>query len=246
MGEPLPLGTGPPPAPRGRAVPEEAVILLAKAPVPGAVKTRLCPPLSPRAAASLHARMLRDTASELARLEEAAKYLFLAPFPLAGRLPSRPFRAFHVLPQAGGNLGRRMAAAFRVVAERGHRLAVLAGSDCPTLSARRVREAFRELQDGAFAVLGPADDGGFYLIGLSPPTPPPSLFNAVAWGGPGVLGAVLANLRDLALPFSLLPPERDVDTPQDLARLAAWARQHAAPPCPATRNWLRKWRGRPR
>lgn len=222
---------------------QNALILMAKAPAPGEVKTRLCPPLSPRSAASLYRRLLLDAAEELGRVRGARLLLFHAPPGAAGRFRAAPFRPFALAPQAGRDLGERMESAAGEAFRGGARRVVIAGADCPALSASRVGEAFRELSAGAAAVFGPSVDGGFYLAGLR--FPPPPVFRGVTWGTPSALGDVVARCAALALPYALLPPERDVDTAEDLDALAAWAGRHARPACPRTRRWLSGRAGSP-
>lgn len=214
---------------------------MAKAPAPGAVKTRLCPPLSPRAAAELFSGMLADTALEIAKVRSAALYLAYWPRGARAAFSSPEFAAFRPVAQRGANLGERIAGAASDAFRRGHRRVVVVGADCPALSAARVRAAFRELRDGASVVFGPSRDGGFYLVGLSRPAA--EIFRGVAWGGPGVLAGVVSNVRRAGLPYSLLDAESDVDTPEDLKALRAWLRAHRSPPCRATRAWVRRAAG---
>jgi rSAM/selenodomain-associated transferase 1 len=217
---------------------KDALILMAKAPLPGRVKTRLCPPFTKACAAALYRCLLEDTAAELARLTRVRRYLFYSP-PGSGRLFRRdPFSGFETVPQSGGDLGERMAAAFGAVFARGAVRAVLVGADCPALSARLVAAAFRELASSADAVYGPTDDGGFYLVALSAPSPAASLFHGVEWGTDGVLSKVTLRSREAGVPYSLLPSRFDVDTADDVASLVRWARGHSFPACPRTRGWL--------
>lgn len=218
--------------------PDDALILMGKAPLPGTVKTRLCPPLSPAEAADLFSRMLADTAREMERVRAAARYLAFWPPGALGSFRAAAFAAFRPMAQRGAALGERIANAASDAFRRGHRRVVVVGSDCPALSAARVRAAFRELRDGAFAVIGPSGDGGFYLIGFSAPAP--ELFRGVPWSGPRVLSQVVANLRSAGRTFSMLAAESDVDTPEDLAALRRWAKANARPSCPGTRAWLRR------
>jgi rSAM/selenodomain-associated transferase 1 len=215
---------------------KEAVVLMAKAPVAGRVKTRLCPPLDPRESAALYACMLGDTADEVSVVPRVRKYLFLDP-PEATVLPRRdPFCAFERLPQRGRDLGERMRDAAATAFRRGARRVVIVGADCPSLSAGTVRVAFRELSTGASAVFGPSTDGGYYLVGLS--SPDGRLFRGSRWGTAEVLRNAAARCRADAAPFSFLPPGRDVDTWEDLLELREWARTHARPACPRTRGWI--------
>jgi rSAM/selenodomain-associated transferase 1 len=214
----------------------DALILLAKAPIPGQVKTRLCPPLTGKEAAALYACLLEDTAAELARLRRVHRYLFFSPPGSKGFFRRDPFSVFDPLPQSGGNLGERMVNAFRTAFGRGFARAVLVGGDCPVLSASLVRAAFRELSSSAGAVFGPSDDGGFYLIALS--SNAPSLFRGVDWGTSSVLSEVSLRYRTAGIPFALLPPRFDIDTVDDVTALARWTRARSSPACPRTRQWL--------
>ena len=214
----------------------DALILLAKAPIPGKVKTRLCPPFAGKEAAALYACLLEDTAAEMARLRRVHRYLFFSPPGSERFFRGDPFSVFEPLPQSGGNLGERMENAFRTVYARGFPRVVLVGADCPVLSASLVRAAFRELSSSAGAVFGPSDDGGFYLIALS--SNDPSLFRGVDWGTASVLSEVSLRCRTSGIPYALLPPGFDIDTVDDVTALARWARAHPSPACPRTRQWL--------
>ncbi len=215
---------------------KDALILMAKAPLPGQVKTRLCPPFTKEGAAALYACLLRDTAEEMGRLSRVRRYLFYSP-PGSGRLFRRgPFSGFEPHPQSGRDLGERMDAAFESVFARGAPRAALVGADCPALSTRLVAAAFRELDSSAGAVFGPTDDGGFYLIALSARAP--FLFRGVEWGTGSVLSEVTLRCRAAGLPYSLLPSRSDIDTADDVASLSRWARTRSSPPCPRTRRWL--------
>ena len=236
---PATLPKGRPGSWRRKGIPvtrKDALILMAKAPVPGQVKTRLCPPFTKAGAAALYRCLLEDTAEELARFPRLRLYLFYSP-PDSGRPFRRePFSGFETIPQSGGDLGERMAAAFGAVFARGAARAVLVGADCPALSARLVAAAFRELASSAGAVYGPTDDGGFYLVALSAPAP--SLFHGVTWGTDRVLSEVTRRSREAGIPYSLLPSRFDIDTADDVASLLRWVRGHSFPACPRTRRWL--------
>jgi rSAM/selenodomain-associated transferase 1 len=139
--------------------------------------------------------------------------------------------------QEGGDLGERIAHAAGEAFADGARRVVMIGADCPALSAARIRFAFRELAEGADAVFGPAEDGGFYLVGLSAPAP--SLFGGVVWSSPTVLEELLSRCRGAGITYALLRVESDVDTGEDLDKLRKWARAHRRPPCLRTRSWLK-------
>lgn len=219
----------------------DALILMAKAPLPGQVKTRLCPPFTERGAAALYACLLEDTATEMTRVQRVHRFLFYSP-PGSGRLFRRdPFSRFDARPQSGGDLGERMEAAFETAFTHGFARTVLVGADCPALSATIVRAAFRELASAAGAVFGPSDDGGFYLVALS--CPAPSLFQGVHWGTKTVLSEVSRRCREAGLPYSLLPIGFDIDTADDVERFARRARTRSFPAFPRTRRWLTSGEG---
>jgi rSAM/selenodomain-associated transferase 1 len=218
----------------------DVLILMCKAPIPGKVKTRLCPPLSPRRAAELYTALLEDAAEETMSLRGVRRYLFFSPPESKAFFSSVLFSGFSLLEQAGGDLGERMAHAISEVFAVGARRAVMIGADCPALTAGRIRSAFAELSRGADAVFGPAEDGGVYLVGLSAPAP--FMFRGIEWSTPAVLQSMLTRCRNACMAYALLPAESDVDTPEDLAALREWLRARSRPPCPRTRGWLKACR----
>ncbi len=215
---------------------DEALILMGKSPIPGAVKTRLCPPLVPREAAALYACLLEDIAEETNNLRGVRRYLFYSPPEGKGYFLGDPFAGFLLREQGRGSLGMRMERAARAAFSEGARRVVVIGADCPALSAGRIRLAFRELSNAAGAVFGPADDGGFYLVGIDGPAP--FLFRGIEWGTSAVLATSLSRCRDAGTPFALLPRESDLDTAEDLLSLRRRVRGRGLPACPRTRKWL--------
>jgi len=215
---------------------DKALIVMAKAPRPGLVKTRLCPPLSPEQAAALYACLLADTAAEMARLSRVRRYLFIETAG-APESPGDPaFRPYERHPQVGKDLGDRMARAADTAFRNGAKRVVIVGADCPALSAGTVRQAFSELRDGAAAVFVPTVDGGFCLVGLA--APEAAIFRRIAWSTGTVLSEVARRCRSLGMAYALLPPERDVDVYEDLIALRGWAAARRTPACPRTREWL--------
>jgi len=214
---------------------------MGKAPRAGRVKTRLTPPLSRGEAAGLYACLLADTGLEMSSLEGVRRYLFLDPPEGLDPAIASCFRGFERFPQRGKGLGGRMLHAAGVAFRGGAKRVAIVGADCPALPSSRVREALRELRDGAGAAFGPSTDGGFHLVALASADPRP--FRGVAWGTSAVLTSVAARLRETGTPFSFLPPESDVDTWGDLLALREWARTHALPACPRTRGWVRGFFG---
>ena len=196
-----------------------AVIVFARAPRPGAVKTRLVPPLAPEEAAALHARLVKRTL-ETAR---AASYRRIE---LHGTPdiddPFFRFCAGHfgaaLVAQSGADLGTRMLAAFESALADCPRVLLL-GSDCAALTARHLRQADRALRDGADAVFVPCEDGGYALIGLK--RVDPRLFEGVAWGGASVMEDTRARLQQMRWRWRELETLWDVDRPEDYERLLA-------------------------
>ena len=117
------------------------------------------------------------------------------------------------LPQRGEDLGARMAAAFDDAFRRGARRTAIIGTDAPSVSRERVIEAFEAL-DGHDVAIGPASDGGYYLLALG--SPQPELFQGIAWSTPSVLAQTLERAAALRLRVRLLKPLTDVDTLADL------------------------------
>ncbi|MCU1383922.1 MAG: uncharacterized protein JWL71_2619 [Acidobacteria bacterium] len=211
-----------------------AVGVMARAPS-SVGKTRLAPHLSPSRLASLRAALLADTLLGIEPLPDVT--IFLTPddaeHDLAAIAPARiPCR-----PQGGGDLGARMLRAVRRLLDRADcQAAILVGSDVPLLSAVHVLEAAEMLQAHGGIVLGPADDGGYYLIGMTEARA--ELFDAIPWGTGSVLAETLRAAERIGVAARLLHRGYDVDTIEDLRRLERDLA--AAPPtvCPAVRRWL--------
>ncbi|QKW36376.1 TIGR04282 family arsenosugar biosynthesis glycosyltransferase [Actinomadura sp. NAK00032] len=199
------------PAPAG--APAADLVVIAKEPVPGRVKTRLTPAYTPAQAAALAEAALRDTLAAVAAAPVGRRVLALdgAPGPW---LPP----GFTVVPQRGGGLDERLAAAF-TDAWAGRPL-VLIGMDTPQVTPALLRRAARGLRERG-AVLGPAADGGFWLLGLR--RPDPGLLRGVPMSRADTGAAQLARLRGAGLEVALLPELTDVDTPADARAVAALA-----------------------
>lgn len=195
------------------------VIVFARAPEPGAVKRRLIPALGAGGAARLYERMLEATVHTAARAGVGPVQLWGTPtieHPVFEALAKEGEVALHL--QRGPDLGARM----RDALERALRCAagaILVGSDCPSLHADDLREAARRLQAGDDAVLGPALDGGYYLIGLARPMP--DLFCGMSWGSEEVLALTRRRLEAADARWSELALRRDIDRPSDLEHLQA-------------------------
>lgn len=179
------------------------------------MKTRLIGDLTAAEAAELHAAFLADL---LARLRKGDFELRLAWALDAGEeVPAGPVKGVR---QRGGDLGERLYLALSEAAGECDAVAAL-GSDHPTLPLEIVHRAFEKLEAGADVVLGPAEDGGYYLIALRASAVSRRLFEEIAWSTERVLPATLERCRELDLAVEMLPAATDVDTPEDLRRLAA-------------------------
>jgi rSAM/selenodomain-associated transferase 1 len=190
---------------------DSVVIVFARAPLAGQVKTRLAPRLGAAGAARLHAQLIRIALGTARNARCGPVELYV----------TRHHGFFHRLKvktrlQRGGDLGERMHHALRSALRR-HRSAILIGADCPALTAADLRRAARWLKGGADVVLAPAEDGGYALIGARRISP--EVFAAVGWGGAGVLAQTVANLARARLRHRLLRTLWDVDRPEDLERL---------------------------
>lgn len=214
-----------------------ALIVFAKSPRAGVVKTRLCPPFTPEEAAELYARLLADVLAASAELaHELGLVAILAVHPpqacaeIARGAPSR----FSVVPQRGADLGQRMGWAVREACAGGAPRVLLRGSDSPLIDAEIVSEALEAL-DGVDLVLRPDRDGGYGLVGLKRPAP--GLFDH-PMSAATVLAETLANATCAGLSSRLLTPGFDVDTLADLRRLEALRSPRLARLCPATLAYL--------
>lgn len=190
-----------------------AIAVLAKAPVPGLSKTRLIPAMGAEAAAALQSQLIERSVATASRTAIGPVTLWCAPdesHPVFAAVRGRFGVA--LARQPDGDLGVRMHAA--VIAAGAPALVI--GTDCPALTEQHLRSAAEALREHD-AVLIPAEDGGYVLIGLRKPNE--AVFSNMVWGVPGVLAETRRRLSSLGLSCSELAPLWDVDTPEDLARL---------------------------
>ena len=221
-----------------------ALVVMAKAPIPGSVKTRLMPVFSALEAAALARALLLDQLAHLRALRNTDLYLAFTP-PGARRLIRRLApRRFEIFSQSGADLGARMRHIFATLFAQGHRRIVLIGGDLPPVPLRYFTQAFtyldakksfhpplakhvlsgveggeREGFDGPQqrAVLGPSLDGGYYLVGLN--REQPALFDEMTWSHDRVLAQALQKLDSVGVRAKQLPPWFDVDTIDELQRV---------------------------
>jgi rSAM/selenodomain-associated transferase 1 len=198
----------------------DALVIFAKAPVVGQVKTRLCPPLSATEATELARCFLFDVIARAVTLSAARVYVAFTP-PESEHI----FRALlpfpiEYVPQRGDSLGEREVNIFIDLLQRENSCVVLIGSDIPTLPIEHIQEAFMLLKDSRCdAVLGPSSDGGYYLVGAR--AAHRALFENITWSTASVLAETLAQAHRHGLSVSLLPSWYDVDEQEDLRRLVS-------------------------
>lgn len=192
------------------------LIIFAKAPEPGRVKTRLIPCLSPETAASLQKAFLLDILN-MSRDVQGERLIACAPdirhpfFQHCEREDS-----IRLIPQTGKDLGARMEQAFCWAFSEGFERVVVMGCDSPTLPLAYIEEAFESLVLHS-VVLGPSLDGGYYLLGAK--ATPSILFKQMDWGTEVVLNETLQRLNDAQQSYHLLPFWYDIDLPADLVFL---------------------------
>jgi uncharacterized protein len=190
------------------------IIIFAKAPIAGQVKTRLCPPLSADDAAKLQRRMIRHTLNTASLADLGPVELHCAPDSQYDFFMecSHDF-AVQLQVQSGDDLGMKMQNALA----REHR-AILVGTDCPSITAKYLRDAAAAIAEENSIVFGPAEDGGYGLIGVNGATP--NVFVDVPWGSADVMNVTRNILSATGRRWHELEPIWDVDRPDDLARLA--------------------------
>ena len=195
----------------------ELLALFARAPELGRVKTRLCPPLTSEQALELHSALVADSLDHFGRVERPGlERALLLSQPLLDPQDLTVPEAWNVSIQADGDLGRRLASLFEDAFQRSVTRLVVLGSDSPTLPLEVIHEAFDELGRRK-AVVGPAEDGGYYLLGASAWIP--ELFDNIDWGTAEVLSQTTTVLAEKKLDFATLIPWYDIDRSKDLEKL---------------------------
>jgi rSAM/selenodomain-associated transferase 1 len=227
-----------------------ALAVMAKAPRPGKVKTRLAPPLTPDQAAAINICFLRDTTENIAAVTTSGKSAGIISYTPVGDealfdnlLPAD----FTLIPQRGDGFGDRLLATAEDLLACGYGCVCLIDSDSPTVPAAAFEQAVTELQKpGDRIALGPAHDGGYYLIGLK--RAHPELFANITWSTSAVFAETLAAAKSANLETVILPLWYDVDDAATLAILTAELLHQTPPhftttagyPAKHTRDFLRK------
>lgn len=217
----------------------EALVVMAKAPRVGHVKTRLAGALGAERATALYECLLRDTFAMVATVCAArsglSAVLCFTPDDAATAFDGLVAPDVARLAQRGDGLGERLVSAFRDVLARGAESVVVIGADSPTLPASTVGDAFDALAEGVDVALGPTVDGGYYVIGAR--RVHETLFDDIPWSTDRVWAATLDRARQASLDVRVLHVWYDVDEPADLDRLRADLMR--ADGCDATRTFFR-------
>jgi rSAM/selenodomain-associated transferase 1 len=192
-----------------------ALIVVAKRPAPGKTKTRLSPPLTPQLASQLYECFLLDTLEKMRQVQGAQKII-------AYFNARRYFRHlapdFQLIQQEGADLGARLDHALTTCLLRGFQRVVIMDSDSPTLPLAYLSQSFTILADGADVVLGPCEDGGYYLIGIKKPAP--RLMREVRMSTSRVTAETMALAESQGLHLVSLPIWYDIDDVASLSRLS--------------------------
>jgi uncharacterized protein len=193
----------------------DRLIIFTRYPEPGKAKTRLIPALGDVAAADLHRQMTEQTLDRVKLLQQSHPVSVEVWFAGGDRDRMQTWLGadLQYQPQPEGDLGSRMRQAFQVGFDRGVKASIIVGTDCPELTVAVLTAAFQALQQTDL-VLGPATDGGYYLIGLRRSAP--ELFESISWSTERVFQQTVAVASKLNLSLSCLPMLADVDRPEDL------------------------------
>lgn len=194
---------------------------------PGEVKTRLAQAVGAEAAAQFHRLCVETTVARLVEVQ-ADRVLVYSPAEMQAAFASMGARGWRLVPQVCGDLGARLERFFRWAFTCGAARVAVVGADSPTLPVEYVQRAFVQLEKHP-VVLGPAADGGYYLLAARPPVPP--IFDRIEWGSPRVWTQTLRRLEAAGIAPAILPDWYDVDEPDDLVRLADELACSAPPHC---------------
>jgi rSAM/selenodomain-associated transferase 1 len=191
------------------------LVVVAKAPVPGEVKTRLLPHFSPAEAADLFRCFLQDRIKEMGQLKGIDLAVAFTPAEARETFARITSNGFKLFAQKGENLGQRLNNVFIENLATGYDAVSIIDSDTPDLPGAIVEQSFRILMSGEVdAVYGPCDDGGYYLVGMR--RPHPELFEDIPWSTKAVLNITLERAAMLGIKTKLLPGWNDLDTFEDL------------------------------
>lgn len=194
---------------------KDCVIVFVKYPTPGKVKTRLAVQSSPELAAQFYAVLVQVKLKALSDGLDADILVFFSPAGAVAKMQEWLGRDMRFLPQKGDGLGSRMANAFRTTFDLGYKRAILVGSDIPAFTPEIASQALSRLTPQR-ACIGPAKDGGYYLIGFHKDGLASQIFTNMEWSTPEVCQQTVTRLKDAQLDVATLPRLSDLDTMEDL------------------------------
>jgi len=202
---------------RSMKLDDRCLLFFVKYPEKGKVKSRLAAVIGDDSAVSLYKNLV---AQMLSTLKEGTFPLYICFFPKNAQKPIKNWlgREYRYIPQNGKDLGERMRNGFIGGFAMGYKRVVLIGSDIPDLPMKYIEEAFKSLKE-MDAVIGPAFDGGYYLIGFNLNTFSPQVFEGIVWGTENVFEETMRKLKRFRRVVYTLPYQRDIDTAEDLKRL---------------------------
>ncbi|MHC4307268.1 MAG: TIGR04282 family arsenosugar biosynthesis glycosyltransferase [Planctomycetota bacterium] len=190
-----------------------SLIIFAKSPIPGKVKTRLTPFITPTEAAELYKAFVTDIICDTHKLKCERVTIAYTPSNAEATFQNIYGQSVDYLPQKGDNLGERMKNAFKHSFHKGSTRTVIIGTDSPTLPLSYIRDAFDVLKEVPVTI-GPTFDGGYYLIGLSEQND--AIFDGIDWSTSRVFGQTLTRIQAINKQLYVLPPWYDVDTSDNL------------------------------
>ena len=202
---------------------KSALAIIAKWPVRGQVKTRLCPPLEHEQATELYRAFLLDSIDLIATVERVEPGVLFTPDDACGQFRASAPAHFFLLAQQGATFGERLANGFRALFARGYEAAAIMDADSPTLPRAHLLDLFARLEHPRCDVcVGPCEDGGYWAIGMKHLHP--ELLTGIAWSTERVLDQTLARARDAGLHTARAPQWWDVDDADALERLRSHVR----------------------
>lgn len=188
------------------------LLIFIKNPVRGTVKTRLAQTVGDEKAYRIYLKLLHHTMEEAKKVDVPKQVWYSVSIDKDDKLSEQHFQK---QVQRGGDLGDRMSYAFELGFRNGARKVVIIGSDCPDISPEIIEKAYEELTDNDL-VIGPSEDGGYYLLGMN--TFVPELFTGIDWSTESVLQQTYETVKKLSMSIFFLPTLNDIDTKEDLDR----------------------------
>ncbi len=219
---------------------ENVLILFARYPEAGEVKTRLAESIGAKPACELYSAFLVDSLARAIALEDCDTAVCFSPLEKEREFKDILGHDIRFFSQKGEDIGQRMYNAFESVFALGYQRAILIGVDLPDLPGQFLTAAFRELNANP-AVLGPAEDGGYYLVGFNARVHSSEFFTDIEWSGPAVFEKTVEKFNKADVSYEVLEEWRDVDTVEDLRAL--YERAALESQCPQTFSYLQKFFG---